>query len=314
MSDAQLVRIGTRASALAVWQAEWVKSQLESHHPGIIVELVRIKTKGDKILDVPLAKVGGKGLFVKELEEAMLDGRVDLAVHSMKDVPAEFPEGLMLGPILEREDPRDAVLSLNYKSIADLPQGALVGSSSLRRQSQIKADRPDLKLDWLRGNVGTRIQKLVDGNFDAIILAAAGVKRLKVTEHVVQYLEPEQMLPAVGQGAVGIEHRIGDTRIIDLLAPLDHPETQARVTAERAFLTKLEGGCQVPIAGFATLDGDTLTLRGLVAEVEGTKVLQEEISGPTAEAQTMGVALAEKLLSQGGREILQAVYNRDAVI
>ncbi|ABK43258.1 hydroxymethylbilane synthase [Magnetococcus marinus MC-1] len=313
MSDPQLVRIGTRGSALAVWQAEWVKSQLQAHHPGIIVELELIKTKGDKILDVPLAKVGGKGLFVKELEEAMLDGRVDLAVHSMKDVPAEFPDGLMLGPILKREDPRDALLSIHYQSLAELPQGALIGSSSLRRQSQIKAKRPDLRLDWLRGNVGTRIQKLVEGQFDAIILAAAGVKRLGLTEHVVQYLEPEEMLPAVGQGAVGIEHRVDDARIATLLAPLYHKETHSCVTAERAFLAKLEGGCQVPIAGYATLHEDTLTLRGLVAEVEGGRVVQAQCQGPRADAYRMGQQLATQLLEAGGGAILQAVYNQDTL-
>nr|CRH06777.1 Porphobilinogen deaminase [Candidatus Magnetococcus massalia] len=314
MSDQAVVRIGTRASALALWQAEWVKSQLEAHHPGIAVELVKIKTQGDKILDVPLAKVGGKGLFVKELEEAMLDGRVDLAVHSMKDVPAEFPEGLMLGPILEREDPRDALLSLKHKSIDALPQGAKVGSSSLRRQSQILSQRPDLELAWLRGNVGTRIGKLESGEYDAIILAAAGVKRLKMTDHVVQWIEPETMLPAVGQGAVGIEHRIGDARIEQLLAPLNHSETSIRVRAERAFLATLEGGCQVPIAGHAVLHGDTLTLKGLVAEVEGSTILTEQIEGSADNAVAMGRELADKLLDRGAREILQKVLNQDAAL
>jgi hydroxymethylbilane synthase len=209
--DRQRLRIGTRGSALALWQANWVKAQLEEAHSNLDIELIVIKTRGDIILDVPLAKVGGKGLFVKELEEAILDGRADLAVHSMKDVPAEFPPGLELGPVLERADPRDVLLSINYKSLADLPQGATVGSSSLRRQSQLLALRPDLKINSLRGNVNTRIDKLVSGNFDAIVLAAAGVERLKMTEHVVEYLDPDQIIPANGQGAVGIELRVNDS-------------------------------------------------------------------------------------------------------
>ncbi|OSM07010.1 hydroxymethylbilane synthase [Magnetofaba australis] len=305
---AQTMRIATRGSLLALWQAKWVKSQLEAHHPGLTVEINVMKTKGDKILDVPLAKVGGKGLFVKELEQAMLEGSADLAVHSMKDVPAEFPTGLMLGPILKREDPRDALLSVNYKSLDELPQGATVGSSSLRRQSQLKRTRPDLNVTFLRGNVDTRIGKLEAGDYDAIILAAAGVKRLQRTERVVAWIEPEQMLPAVGQGAVGIEHRSDDARVIALLAPLNDPDTATRVTAERAFLARLEGGCQVPIAGHAVLDGDQLSLRGLVADPEDGASFEDAVAGPRDQAAALGEELANKLLAAGAKSILDRVY------
>ncbi|MBF0454499.1 MAG: hydroxymethylbilane synthase [Magnetococcales bacterium] len=302
--DQQRLRIGTRGSALALWQANWVKSQLEETHPNLTVELIIIKTRGDKILDVPLAKVGGKGLFVKELEEAILDGRADLAVHSMKDVPAEFPPGLGLGPVLEREDPRDVLLSINYRNLADLPQGAKVGSSSLRRQSQLLAMRSDLNIIPLRGNVNTRIEKLVNGAFDAIVLAAAGVKRLQMMTHVVEFLDPDQVIPANGQGAVGIEWRLNDRQTADLLQGLNHEETQVCVAAERAFLATLEGGCQVPIAGFAKQEGETLTLKGRVASLDGTRCITESQTGPVSDPVSLGKELAERLLAQGAKEIL----------
>lgn len=303
-----LIKIGTRGSALALWQANWVKSLLEGLYPGLTVELVIIKTTGDKILDVPLAKVGGKGLFVKELEEAMLAGEVDLAVHSMKDVPTFFPEGLGLSVILPREDPRDALLSVEHDSLEGLPQGGKVGSSSLRRQSQLMRLRPDLEVVSLRGNVDTRIRKLEEGQFDAIILAAAGVKRLERTERVVAYLDETAMVPAIGQGAVGIETRLDDERTRGILAPLAHPATETCVRAERALLAKLEGGCQVPIAGHALLDGETLSLTGLVGDLEGKVMLTEAQEGAAADPEALGVRVADALLAGGAKEILAAVY------
>ncbi len=304
----QTVRIGTRGSPLALWQARWVQSRLEQHHPGLEVTLVPIKTQGDKILDVPLARVGGKGLFVKELEDALLDGRADLAVHSMKDMPTGLPTGLTLGPILERHDPRDAFLSLHHAALDRLPEGARVGSSSLRRQSQVLARRPDLEVISLRGNIGTRIARLEAGDFDAILLAAAGVQRMALTAHVKEYLEPERMLPAIGQGAVGIELRQEDPRVAALVAPLDHPPTRLRVLAERAFLTTLEGGCQVPIAGHAVLDGDRLILEGLVAGLAGRPLLRACHSGPLGEPEALGRQLARQLLDRGADRILAELY------
>ena len=302
--DRQMLRIGTRGSELALWQANWVKAKLQAVHPNLDVELIIIKTRGDIILDVPLAKVGGKGLFVKELEEAILDGRADLAVHSMKDVPAEFPAGLGLGPILEREDPRDVLLSVNYKSLADLPEGARVGSSSLRRQSQILALRSDLQIIPLRGNVNTRIRKLTEGEFDAIVLAAAGVKRLQMTELVVEYLDPDQVIPANGQGAVGIELRLDDAKTADMLKTLEHEPTSLCVAAERAFLTTLEGGCQVPIAGFAKLDGNKITMQGRVASLDGQVCITQTHVGDASDPVALGQGLANVLLQQGAKEIL----------
>ncbi|MBF0187886.1 MAG: hydroxymethylbilane synthase [Magnetococcales bacterium] len=303
----ETLRIATRGSLLALWQANWVKERLQQAHPGLSVELLTMKTRGDKILDVPLAKVGGKGLFVKELEEAMLEGRADLAVHSMKDVPAEFPEGLGLGPVLQREDPRDALLSVHHAGLQALPEGAKVGSSSLRRQSQLLALRPDLKLLSLRGNVNTRIRKLEEGEYDAIVLAAAGVKRLGTEERVVETFDIERMLPAVGQGAVGIEYRLDDSRTQDLLAPLNHRETALCVQAERAFLTRLEGGCQVPIAGHATLNnGGEITLQGRVADLTGQRMFSQQQTGRDPES--LGVSVAEALLGQGADAVLKEVY------
>ncbi|MBF0164334.1 MAG: hydroxymethylbilane synthase [Magnetococcales bacterium] len=300
------IKIGTRGSALALWQARWVQSQLESTHPGLTAELVIIKTRGDIILDVPLAKVGGKGLFVKELEEALLDGRVDLAVHSMKDVPAEFPEGLGIAAILEREDPRDVLLSVHHAGLSDLPHGARVGSSSLRRQCQLLHERPDLKIESLRGNVNTRIAKLESGQFEAIVLAAAGVKRLGLLERVVEYFAPERIIPANGQGAVGIECRLDDATTRRLLDPLNHPETRTAVLAERAFLHELEGGCQVPIAGFARLEGESLVMAGRVGSLDGRELITREISGTPEEPETLGRALARELIALGADRLLAA--------
>ncbi|MEO5370412.1 MAG: hydroxymethylbilane synthase [Magnetococcus sp. DMHC-1] len=299
------LRIGTRGSALALWQARLVQSLIQEQHPTLTVELVSIKTTGDKILDVPLAKVGGKGLFVKELEEALLDGRADLAVHSMKDVPAQFPDGLILGPLLERADSRDVLLSVHYSGLATLPQGARVGSSSLRRRSQLLALRPDLDILPLRGNVNTRIEKMVNGEYHAIVLAAAGVQRLQLTRHVVEYLPADRMLSAIGQGAIGIEMRRDDPQIAAILAPLNHPPTRTCVLAERAFLATLEGGCQVPIGGHAWLEGETLILEGIVAGVSGTPLIRGRHQGTAADPEQLGHTLAQELLDRGAREILQ---------
>ncbi len=305
----QRVRIATRKSALALWQAEYVKARLEFFHPGLVVELVPMSTQGDKILDTPLAKIGGKGLFVKELETAMLEDRADIAVHSMKDVPVEFPQGLMLSTICEREDPRDAFVSNQYQSLSQLPYGAVVGTSSLRRQCQIKALRPDLQIRDLRGNVNTRLAKLDAGEFDAIILAAAGLIRLGFQSRIATYLPVTQSLPANGQGAVGIECRSDDLAIRALLAPLEHPPTRLAVLAERAMNRALQGGCQVPIGAFAEIDGDAMYLRGLVGQLDGQHILQAEVRGAAADAEVLGQQLAELLLAQGAGEILAAVYH-----
>ena len=307
----KLVRIATRKSALALWQAEFVKAQLEHFHADVRVELVPMSTQGDIILDTPLAKIGGKGLFVKELEQAMLDGRADIAVHSMKDVPVEFPEGLALHTICEREDPRDAFVSNNFANLSELPKGAVVGTSSLRRQCQIRALRPDLVIKDLRGNVNTRLAKLDDGQYDAIILAAAGLLRLKMDERIADYIEPEVSLPANGQGAVGIECRIDDEVTKALLAPLEHSQTRIRVNAERAMNRHLEGGCQVPIGAYALVDGEQVHLRGLVGAVDGSEILHDEVTGHINDAEAIGVQLAKKLLAQGADKILAEVY-RDA--
>ena len=307
----KLVRIATRKSALALWQAEFVKAELERFHADVCVELVPMSTQGDIILDTPLAKIGGKGLFVKELEQAMLDGRADIAVHSMKDVPVEFPEGLELHTICEREDPRDAFVSNNFANLGELPQGAIVGTSSLRRQCQIKALRPDLDIRDLRGNVNTRLGKLDDGQYDAIILAAAGLIRLKMSKRIADYIEPEVSLPANGQGAVGIECRIDDEVTKALLAPLEHTQTRIRVNAERSMNRYLEGGCQVPIGAYALVDGEQVHLRGLVGAVDGSEILRDEVTGHVNDAEELGIELAKKLLAQGADKILAEVY-RDA--
>lgn len=305
------IRIATRRSLLALWQAEYVKAELEKHHPGIQVELLKIESRGDKILDTPLAKIGGKGLFVKELEHALLNGDADIAVHSMKDVPMEFPEGLGLPVICERERPTDAFVSNTYNRFDDLPQGAVVGTSSLRREVQIRERRPDLQVHFLRGNVQTRLGKLDAGEYDAIILATAGLLRLELGERIREEITPEQSLPAGGQGAVGIECRNDDAELIALIKPLHHAETASRVLAERAMNRRLEGGCQVPIGCYATLnsDSDELWLRGLVGRPDGTRVLRDEIRGPSADAETLGITLAERLLEAGADEILREVYS-----
>jgi hydroxymethylbilane synthase len=302
------IRIGTRASALALWQAEWVKSELEKRYPGMTVSLTKIKTTGDKILDVPLAKVGGKGLFVKEIEEAMLENEIDIAVHSMKDVPTFFPDGLHLSCITKREDARDALLSRNNVAFKDLPKGANVGTSSLRRQAQLMSLRPDFVIHQLRGNVGTRLQKLKEGKFDAIILAAAGVKRLGLESNVSEYLSPEISLPAIGQGALGIECRVDDRELNDMIAFFNHTDSRTCVTGERALLRRLEGGCQVPIACYGQVENGKLTLIGLVGSVDGKCIVKDSIEGDPDKAEKLGVVLAEKLLSRGADVILREVY------
>lgn len=302
------IRIATRKSPLALWQAYFVKDALQNAHPGLEVELVTMVTKGDIILDTPLAKVGGKGLFVKELEVAMLEGRADLAVHSMKDVPVDFPEGLGLVTICEREDPRDAFVSNTYDNVDALPQGAVVGTCSLRRQCQLKERRPDLIIKELRGNVGTRLGKLDAGEYDAIVLASAGLKRLELEERIRSFIEPEESLPAVGQGAVGIECRLDDERLRKLLEPLNDIDTSDRVLCERAMNLTLEGGCQVPIGSYSVLDGDQIWLRGLVGEPDGTTIIRGEISGHRKDAEELGVRLANQLLNDGAKEILEKLY------
>lgn len=307
-----VLRIATRQSPLALWQAHYVKQRLEACHSQLTVELVPMVTRGDIILDTPLAKVGGKGLFVKELELALLEGRADIAVHSMKDVPVEFPEGLGLVTICERDDPRDAFVSNNFASLDDLPAGSVVGTSSLRRQCQIAERRPDLVIRSLRGNVGTRLGKLDNGDYDAIILAVAGLNRLGLQSRIRYALPAEVSLPAVGQGAVGIECRLDDEHTQALLASLNHEETAIRVRAERAMNMRLEGGCQVPIGSYAELKDGELWLRALVGAPDGSILVRGERRGKPEDAEVMGVSLAEELLDKGAREILAAVYDGDA--
>jgi hydroxymethylbilane synthase len=298
------LRIATRSSPLALWQAEEVARRLKPIYPDLKVSLVQMKTRGDKLLDAPLAKVGGKGLFVKELEVGILEGRADIAVHSMKDVPVDFPDGLELVLIMQREDPRDAFVSNQYESLDSMPAGTLIGTSSLRRQTQIRERYPHLKIDWLRGNVNTRLRKLDDGEYDAIILACAGLIRLGFEHRITRSLEPEECLPAIGQGAVGIEARSDDIAVKELLAPLGHAETSLRIAAERALNETLNGGCQVPIAGYAVLDDGQIFLRGLVGEPDGSRILRAEASGKAEDAVSIGRQLAEDLLSQGADQIL----------
>ncbi len=305
----ETLRIATRSSPLALWQAEEVGRRLLALYPQLDVQLVKMKTRGDKILDAPLAKVGGKGLFVKELEAGMLAGEADIAVHSMKDVPVEFPPGLSLALIMQREDPRDAFVSNQYASLHDLPANAVIGTSSLRRQTQIREKFPAITLDWLRGNVNTRLKKLDDGEYDAIILAAAGLKRLGFEDRIRSYLEPEVSLPAIGQGAIGIETRSDDEAVKALIAPLADTDTTLRVQAERAMNETLNGGCQVPLAGYAVLQGDQLYLRGLVGEPDGSRVLRAEIRGASSDARELGVRLAQDLLDQGAGEILARLHD-----
>ncbi|MEP7705353.1 hydroxymethylbilane synthase [Paraglaciecola sp. 25GB23A] len=307
----RVIRIATRKSALALWQAEFVKAQLEAAHSGILIELVPMSTQGDRILDTPLAKIGGKGLFIKELEIAMAEGRADIAVHSMKDVPVEFPDGFGLHAICERENPFDAFVSNHFAQLADLPLNAVVGTSSLRRQCQLRKLRPDLVIKDLRGNVNTRLAKLDTGGYDAIILAAAGLIRLDMQARIKQQIPAEISLPAVGQGAVGIECRNDDHELIALLAPLNHSETATRVSAERAMNAKLNGGCQVPIGSFAEIINNTLHLRGLVGSADGVTMLQASASGPLSDAVSLGHQIAQHLLDQGAAEILNALHQPD---
>lgn len=308
MAAAQQLRIATRESPLALWQAEHVAGLLERAHPGLRVELVRMTTQGDRILDAPLAKIGGKGLFVKELEQSLLDGRADIAVHSMKDVPVELPPGLHLPVVMEREQPCDAFVSNRYRHLDDLPEGARLGTSSLRRQAQLQARRPDLQIVSLRGNVGTRLRRLDDGEYDGIILACAGLVRLGQGDRIRERLGAEVCLPAIGQGAIGVECRADDERVNALIAVLDHPVTHVCVSAERALNARLEGGCQVPIAAHATLDGERLHLDALVGRPDGSEVIRVSGDAAPADAVPLGIRLAEDLLARGADAILAEVY------
>ncbi|NIQ97469.1 MAG: hydroxymethylbilane synthase [Desulfuromonadales bacterium] len=308
----KVLRIGTRASQLALWQANWVKSELEKRYPDLEVTLTKIKTQGDKILDVPLAMVGGKGLFVKEIQEAMLRDEVDIAVHSMKDVPTIFPEGTALRCITRREDCRDiVVLRPGVASWHDLPQGARIGTSALRRKAQLLHLRPDLQMVDIRGNVETRIRKLTDENLDAVILAAAGMKRLGFASQVSEYLPIDISLPAIGQGALGLESRIDDRETNELIDFFNHPETDRAVRGERAFLKRLEGGCQVPIACHGVVEGEQLSLTGLVSSVDGKEFLKKTAEGHVDEAEHMGASLADDLLIKGAGRILNEVYQHE---
>jgi len=307
------IKIGTRGSQLALWQANWVKSAIQFSKNDISVSLEIIKTTGDKILDVPLAKVGGKGLFVKEIEEALLDGRIDIAVHSMKDMPAQLPDGLCIGAIPKRENPHDVLISKNDRLLSDLPKGARIGTSSLRRSSQLKHIRPDLEILPLRGNLDTRIRKIEAEKLDSIVLAAAGLRRLNYKDRISQYLPLEVMLPAVGQGALCIETRENDPQISPIADTMDHAETRMVVLAERAFLKRLEGGCQVPIAAFGQMEKEKLLLTGLVADIEGKTVIRKSLTASCAMAEQIGVDLAEKLLEMGAGEILEKLQSNEEV-
>ncbi|CAM3816674.1 hydroxymethylbilane synthase [Avibacterium endocarditidis] len=307
MTTKKLLKIATRRSPLALWQANYIKDRLTQLYPQLTVELVPMVTKGDVILDTPLAKIGGKGLFVKELENALLNGEADIAVHSMKDVPMQFPAGLGLNVICKREDPRDAFVSNSYRTLDELPEGAVVGTSSLRRQCQLKALRPDLNIQSLRGNVGTRLSKLDNGDYDAIILASAGLIRLGMADRIASFIDTETSLPAAGQGAVGIECRTDDLETQQLLAPLADAETTACVLAERAMNNHLQGGCQVPIAGYAVIRDNQLYLKALVGKTDGSLIIRAENQSAVENSQELGVQVAESLLKQGADEILQAL-------
>ncbi|MFA6148308.1 MAG: hydroxymethylbilane synthase [bacterium] len=309
MAGNDIIRLGSRGSTLALWQAEHVRAEVE-RRTGRSVEITRIKTTGDVILDVPLSKVGGKGLFVKEIEEALLADRIDLAVHSMKDVPTDLPGGLEISCITRREDPRDAFLSVKHARFEDLPAGARVGTSSLRRQTQLLGMRPDLSIDQLRGNLDSRIRKMEEGKYDAILLAAAGLRRLGWDGKIRQYIPVDVSVPAIGQGALGIEIRSGDDRTREAVAFLDDRETSLAVRAERGFLKRLEGGCQVPIAAHGTVNGDTISLSGLIGKPDGSRILRGSRSGSVSDPEGIGAALAGELLSRGGREILDEVYRQ----
>ncbi len=300
--------VGTRGSRLAIWQAEWIRSRLREIAPQVEVTLKRIKTSGDKILDVPLAKIGGKGLFVKEIEESLLSREIDLAVHSMKDVPTALPVGLGILCVPPREDPRDVLISRDGRGLDALPDDACVGTSSLRRQAQLLHHRPNLRITMLRGNLDTRLRKVREGEFDAVVVAAAGLTRMGWLDQATEYLPPEISLPAIGQGALGLEGRVDDSFVRDLVQSLDHEPTRTAVTAERALLDRLQGGCQVPIGAHATIDGGTLVLDALVASVDGRKVIRDRVQGPASNAEELGRTLAEQLLARGGDAILREIY------
>ncbi|MCK5877426.1 MAG: hydroxymethylbilane synthase [Candidatus Marithrix sp.] len=299
------LRIATRKSPLALWQTHHIRDSLHKLYPDLQIEIIEMLTKGDKILDTPLAKIGGKGLFVKELEQGILAGEADIAVHSMKDVPVEFPAGLTISIVMQREEPRDAFVSNNYPNLASLPKGAIVGTASLRRQCQLLAVRPDLKIKSLRGNVGTRLGKLTNGEFDAIILAAAGLKRLGWGKKISELIQPNLMLPAIAQGAIGIEYRENDITTRELIEKLIDLPTQHCVMAERALNEKLEGGCQVPIAGYAIIEDGEIKIQGLVGDVDGSEIIRAELNGPIESAVKLGTTLAEQLLEQGAERLLQ---------
>jgi hydroxymethylbilane synthase len=305
-----ILRIGTRGSKLALTQSQWVKGRIESVHPGVVVELVRITTTGDRIQRPPLSEVGGKGLFIKEIEEALLRKEVDLGVHSMKDVPAGLPEDLEISVFPQREDPRDAFVSEKFRSIEELHHGSSVGTSSLRRASQVLHFRPDLRVIPIRGNVDTRLRKLESGQFDALILASAGLRRLGLSHRITQMLSTDLSLPAIGQGVLGLEVRKSDHVVRDLIGFLNHVETELTVRAERAFLKELEGGCQVPLAGYGKLDGDTLELEGMVAELDGSVLIRDKLFGPKGKPEELGVHLAKKIFASGGDKILQGISGR----
>jgi len=299
------IRIGTRGSKLALWQANHVKDQLETAHPGLTAEVVTITTSGDRIQDRSLLEIGGKGAFVKEIEEALLAEEVDIAVHSMKDVPVELPDGLHLPVVVRREDPRDAFLSSAYNHPREMPAGARIGSSSLRRKCQLMARFPELEVAEIRGNVDTRLRKMDEGQFDAIVLAAAGLKRLGWDGRITTLLDPEDSLPAMGQGTIGIECRQGDAVTEGRIAALEHGETAVRTRAEWALNQRMQGGCEVPMGGFADLDGERLRLRGLVGEPDGSRLIEDEVNGAADEAEALGVALADRLLAAGAADILE---------
>lgn len=309
----KVIRIGTRGSLLAWTQSSGVKDRIEAQHPGVKVELVKIVTIGDKILDVPLAQVGGKGLFVKEIEEALLRKEVDLAVHSMKDVPTDLPADLHLGIVSRREDPRDAFISNRYRTFSDLPVNALVGTSSLRRRAQLLHLKPGLAIENLRGNLDTRLRKLDENQYDAIIVAVAGLRRLGLADRVTAFFSPQEMLPAIGQGALGIELRREDNELLQSLSFLNDHETAVAVRAERGFLARLEGGCQVPIGAFGQVSADQVTLTGMVAAVDGGRIIKETMTGTIEEAESLGVKVAEQLLGMGGKAILEEVYGRNMI-
>jgi len=308
------LRIGTRGSKLALWQANWVKREINRYDPDISISLVKIKTTGDKILDSPLAKIGGKGLFVKEIEEALLREEIDIAVHSMKDVPAELPEGLIIGVVTKREDPRDVLISRSGESLSELKIGAKIGTTSLRRKAQLLNLRPDFEIFPLRGNLDTRIRKIYTEGLDAIIVAAAGVKRLLLDKNITEYIEPEVSLPAIGQGALAIEIRKYDVETENIIKKLDHLETRIAVYSERAFSKRLGGGCQTPVAAHGKVENSNIILHGMIADVDGSELIKDKISGNKEEYEKLGLELAERMLKNGGSRILEKILgssNRD---